>query len=105
LSDSPAHALDTYPGTNGTLFYKEGLLVGYRWNDAKNIEPAFPFGFGLSYTTFEYSNVKLVPGHAANSLVVTAQFDLKNTGPHAGAEVAELYVHPENPALPRPVKE
>ena len=54
-------ALDTYPGTNGTLFYKEGLLVGYRWFDTKNIEPLFPFGFGLSYTTFEYSNLKLVP--------------------------------------------
>ena len=62
LSDSPAHALGTYPGTNGTLFYKEGLLVGYRWFDAKNIEPEFPFGFGLSYTTFEYSNLKFVPG-------------------------------------------
>ncbi|MGO9477743.1 MAG: glycoside hydrolase family 3 C-terminal domain-containing protein [Limisphaerales bacterium] len=105
LSDSPAHALDTYPGTNGTLFYKEGLLVGYRWFDAKNIEPAFPFGFGLSYTTFEYSNLKLVPGHDPNGPVVTAEFDLANTGQRAGAEVAQLYIHQENPALPRPVKE
>ena len=93
LMDSPAHALDTYPGTNGTLFYKEGLLVGYRWYDAKDIEPEFPFGFGLSYTTFEYSNLKLVPGEDTNGPVVTAEFDIANTGARAGAEVAELYIH------------
>jgi beta-glucosidase len=105
LLDSPAHALDTYPGTNGTLFYKEGLLVGYRWFDTKNIEPAFPFGYGLSYTTFEYSNLKLVSGPGTNGPVVTAEFDLANTGSRAGAEVAQLYVHEENPTLPRPLKE
>ncbi len=105
LADSPAHALDTYPGTNGTLFYKEGLLVGYRWFDAKDIEPEFPFGFGLSYTTFEYSNLKIVPGTDTNSPVVTAEFDIANTGARAGAEVAELYIHQEHPSLPRPLKE
>jgi beta-glucosidase len=105
LPDSPAHALDTYPGTNGTLFYKEGLLVGYRWFDTKNIEPLFPFGFGLSYTTFEYSNLKLVPGPGSNGMVVTAKFDVTNTGSRAGAEVAELYIHQENPGQPRPLKE
>ncbi len=105
LMDSPAHALDTYPGTNGTLFYKEGLLVGYRWFDTKNIEPLFPFGFGLSYTTFEYSNLKLVPGQGTNGPVVTAEFDITNTGSRAGAEVAQLYIHQENPSLPRPLKE
>jgi beta-glucosidase len=105
LMDSPAHALDTYPGTNGTLFYKEGLLVGYRWFDTKNIEPLFPFGFGLSYTTFEYSNLKLVTGEDTNAPLVTAEFDIANTGSRAGAEVAELYVHQANPSLPRPEKE
>jgi beta-glucosidase len=105
LMDSPAHALDTYPGTNGTLFYKEGLLVGYRWFDTKNIEPLFPFGFGLSYTTFEYSNLKLVTGEDINAPLVTAEFDIANTGSRAGAEVAELYVHQANPSLPRPEKE
>jgi len=105
LMDSPAHALGTYPGTNGTLFYKEGLLVGYRWFDTKNIEPEFPFGFGLSYTTFEYSNLKLVAGDAADGAVVTARFDLANAGSRAGAEVAELYIHQDNPSLPRPLKE
>jgi beta-glucosidase len=105
LLDSPAHALDTYPGTNGTLFYKEGLLVGYRWFDAKDIEPEFPFGFGLSYTTFEYSNLKLVPGADTNSPVVSAEFDIANTGARTGAEVAELYIHQQHPGLPRPLKE
>jgi beta-glucosidase len=105
LMDSPAHALGTYPGTNGTLFYKEGLLVGYRWFDAKDIEPEFPFGFGLSYTAFEYSNLKLIPGQDTNGPVVTAEFEIANTGQRAGAEVAELYVHQEKPALSRPPKE
>jgi beta-glucosidase len=105
LMDSPAHALGTYPGTNGTLFYKEGLLVGYRWFDAKDIEPEFPFGFGLSYTTFEYSNLKLVPSQDTNGPVVTAEFDIANAGAHAGAEVAELYIHQDHPSLSRPPKE
>jgi beta-glucosidase len=104
LSDSPAHALGTYPGTNGTLFYKEGLLVGYRWFDAKKIEPAFPFGYGLSYTTFKYSHLKLVPADKTNE-IVTAQFEIKNTGKVAGAEVAQLYVHENNPSVMRPEKE
>jgi beta-glucosidase len=105
LIDSPAHALGTYPGTNGTLFYKEGLLVGYRWFDTKDIEPEFLFGFGLSYTTFEYSNLELVPGQDPNGPVVTVKFDIANTGQRAGAEVAELYIHQEHPNLPRPMKE
>jgi beta-glucosidase len=104
LSDSPAHALGNYPGTNGTVTYAEGLLVGYRWFDTENIEPQFPFGFGLSYTTFQYSNLKLIPGDGTNE-AVTAQFEIQNTGKVAGAEVAQLYVHEKNPALPRPEKE
>ena len=104
LSDSPAHALGDYPGTNGTVTYAEGLLVGYRWFDTKNIKPQFPFGFGLSYTTFKYSDLKLVPGDGTNE-IVTAQFEVQNTGRVAGAEVAQLYVHENNPRLPRPEKE
>jgi len=106
LSDSPAHAPGNYPGTNGTVTYAEGLLVGYRWFDAKNIEPQFPFGFGLSYTTFKYSNLKLIEADGGtNGTIVTAQFEIKNTGPRAGAEVAQLYVHQKNPGLPRPDQE
>jgi beta-glucosidase len=102
LSDSPAHALGNYPGKNGTVTYAEGLLVGYRWFDTKNIEPQFPFGFGLSYTTFKYADLKLIPG---TNGIVTAQFEIENTGTRAGAEVAQLYVHEKNPDLMRPEKE
>jgi beta-glucosidase len=106
LADSPAHALGAYPGTNGVVTYTEGLLVGYRWFDTKHIEPQFPFGFGLSYTTFEYSNLKLIEsGSDSVQTIVTAQFDIKNTGSRPGAEVAQLYVHQDNPGLPRPEKE
>jgi beta-glucosidase len=103
LSDTPASAFGrgAYPGTNGVVVYAEGLLVGYRWFGAKNIEPLFPFGFGLSYTKFEYSNLKLMSGDTG----VTAQFEVKNTGAVAGAEVAQLYIHPENPSVTRPEKE
>ena len=105
LADSPAHALNAYPGTNGTVRYEEGLLVGYRWFNTKQIEPLFPFGFGLSYTTFEYSNLKLVAGQDTNGPAVTAEFEITNTGSREGAEVAQLYVHQVQPGLPQPVKE
>ena len=104
LVDSPAHALEAYPGTNGTVVYKEGLLVGYRWFDTKNIEPLFPFGFGLSYTTFKYSHLNLVEGRGTGS-PVTVSFELANTGARAGAEVAEVYVEPVKPGVFRPLKE
>jgi len=72
LADSPAHALHAYPGINDTEVYREGLLVGYRWYDTKKIEPLFPFGYGLSYTTFKYSDLNLVPGPAALGAPLTA---------------------------------
>jgi beta-glucosidase len=89
LEDSPAHALGAYPGTNGTVRYVEGRLVGYRWFDAKGIEPLFPFGHGLSYTRFEYSALK-VETHRV-------EFTLKNVGPRAGAEVAQVYIRGSEP--------
>jgi beta-glucosidase len=105
LADSPAHALHAYPGTNGTVTYQEGLLVGYRWFDTKQIEPLFPFGHGLSYTTFKFSKLNLVPAPAAPGLPVTVEFELTNTGSRAGAEVAQVYVQETSPSLPRPLKE
>ena len=106
LSDTPpaVFGVSAYPGTSGTVTYAEGLLVGYRWFDTKNIEPQFPFGFGLSYTTFKYSNLKLLPGEGEDK-VVTAQFEVQNIGKVAGAEVAQLYVHQAKPSLIRPEKE
>jgi len=105
LADSPAHALGAYPGTNGTVTYTEGLLVGYRWFDTKNIEPLFPFGHGLSYTRFEYSDLKLFPGANLQSPLSTVEFELANTGGRSGAEVVQVYVHQNQPSLPRPEKE
>jgi beta-glucosidase len=107
LADTPAAAFgaEAYPGTNGQEYYKEGLLVGYRWFDTKNIEPLFPFGHGLSYTTFQYSNLKLRPGDHNKGVWMTAQFDVTNTGTRAGEEVAQVYLHQNNPGLPRPDKE
>jgi beta-glucosidase len=107
MEDTPACAGGTpsYPGKNGTERYQEGLLVGYRWYDTRNIEPLFPFGFGLSYTTFQYSDLKIVGGADAKDPVVTVQFDITNTGACEGAEVAQVYVHENKPGLARPEKE
>jgi beta-glucosidase len=80
------------------------LLVGYRWFDTRKVEPLFPFGFGLSYTRFEYSDLKLVPAQEAKT-VVLAEFEVKNIGARDGAEVAQLYVQEVQPRLPRPLKE
>jgi len=99
LADSPAHALDAYPGTNGKVVYKEGLLVGYRWFDTKQIEPLFPFGYGLSYTQFKYSDLNLAPAQDASGPPVTVEFELANTGSRAGAEVAQVYVQEVSPSL------
>jgi beta-glucosidase len=105
LSDSPAHHLNAYPGENGTVTYTEGLLVGYRWFDMKDIEPLFPFGHGLSYTSFEYSNLKLMPGRDPEEPVLTVEFDLTNTGQRQGAEAAQIYIQDVESSLPRPLKE
>jgi beta-glucosidase len=105
LADSPAHTLNAYPGMNGTVTYLEGLLVGYRWFDTKKIEPLFPFGYGLSYTKFKYSGLKLTADKDPQSAAVTVEFELANTGNHDGAEVAQIYVQPAEPTVERPLKE
>jgi beta-glucosidase len=110
LSDSPAHALGAYPGKDGVVRYEEGLLVGYRWFDAKGVDPLFPFGHGLSYTSFEYANPQVTQPRPASPAgakppVAIVQVDVKNTGSRAGAEVVELCVHPKAPRLPRPPQE
>lgn len=89
-SDTPAHTPLTYPGVGGTAIYSEGLEVGYRWYDAKHIEPLFPFGFGLSYTTFTLEHITVSPEDAKGDVHVG--LDVKNTGSVAGAEVAQVYV-------------
>lgn len=103
LEDSPAHALGAYPGKDGQVEYKEGLLVGYRWFDTKQIEPLFPFGYGLSYSSFKYSSLRVSPGK--DPAVAIAEFDVENTGTREGGEIAQVYVSQGKPSLPRPVKE
>jgi beta-glucosidase len=107
LADSPAHSfgVEEYPGTgkDGFVRYTEGLLIGYRWFDTKHVEPLFPFGHGLSYTTFEYSNLKIQEG--ANGAMPTVECDLKNSGTRAGAEVVQVYVAPQKSSVARPEKE
>jgi beta-glucosidase len=88
-SDLPTQTAQQYPGVNGHAIYSEGLDIGYRWYDAKSIQPLFPFGFGLSYTTFGYSGLSVVPG-TGNAVKVT--FTVTNTGQRTGAEVAQVYV-------------
>jgi beta-glucosidase len=96
---------NSYHAKEKKLPYTEGVFVGYRHFDAKNIEPLYPFGFGLSYTTFEYKNLKVTPSSSAANPKVTVEFEVVNTGARAGAEVAQVYVGEVGPALPRPVKE
>lgn len=107
LADSPAHTggVKSFPGENGTTVYSEGVFVGYRWFDTKNIEPLFAFGHGLSYTTFKYSNLKVGRGGDANNPNATVEFEITNTGKRAGAEVAQIYVQDMKSSVARPVKE
>ena len=90
LADVPASTPAQWPGQNGTVQYSEGLNVGYRWYDAKNKTPMFPFGYGLSYTTFGYDNLTVGTPDASGNVAVG--FDITNTGSRAGTEVAQVYV-------------
>lgn len=85
--------------------YKEGLFVGYRHYDKNNIQPQFPFGFGLSYTDFQYSDLKITKKQNGGKVAVDVTFKVKNTGNTAGAEAAQLYVHDLVSPVERPVKE
>ncbi|HTR76750.1 MAG TPA: glycoside hydrolase family 3 C-terminal domain-containing protein, partial [Gemmatimonadaceae bacterium] len=105
-ADAPTNTPERYPGVSGQEAYSEGILVGYRWYDARKIEPLFPFGYGLSYTTFGYSKPSVeapsAKGPAASGgapAFYTVRFTVKNTGSVDGAEVAEVYLGPP-PAAP-----
>ena len=119
FKDSPAYGYipeggQLYTGWNGAeekahpvydVNYKEGVFVGYRWYEHKKIEPLYPFGYGLSYTTFEYSDLKISPEKFNENDEVTVSFNIKNTGNVEGMETAELYVQDVESSLPRPLKE
>ena len=101
--DNPTFA--NYPGKNGKVLYEEGIFVGYRHYDAKNIKPLFPFGHGLSYTSFKYSNLNISPAEAKAGDKIKVSVDVKNIGKVAGKEVVQLYVSDVVSRVPRPPKE
>jgi beta-glucosidase len=90
LAQVPADTTAQWPGSDGQVQYSEGVDVGYRWYDAEHLTPLFPFGYGLSYTTFGFSNLKVGALTAGGAATVTAT--VTNTGRVAGADVAQLYV-------------
>lgn len=105
LDQSPAHALGNFPGRDLKVNYEEDILVGYRWFDTKGLPVVYPFGYGLSYTTFNYSNLNTDKKTYDQADTIQATFTLTNTGDREGAEVAQLYVSDPVCSVMRPVKE
>ena len=103
LADLPSSA--HYREGPLTVEYREGLYVGYRYFDSAGKKPLFPFGFGLSYTSFEYSDLRLSAPSVAEGETLTVSFTVANTGKVAGAEIAQLYVHDREASVYRPYKE
>jgi len=101
--DNPAYI--NYPGENGKVLYGEGIFIGYRYYDIKNIEMLFPFGFGLSYTQFEYRDLELDKGHMTAGEEIKLDFGVVNIGDRPGMEVAQVYLREVKPHLARPKKE
>ena len=106
IEDNPA--FPTFPTLNthpNAIPYSEEIFVGYRGYQKNQVQPLFPFGFGLSYTNFSFSNLNLEPAKLTGSSDVTVTFTVTNTGNRAGAEVAQLYVGQQNPTINRPIRE
>jgi beta-glucosidase len=103
LVDTPAHL--NFPGDAGVVRYGEGLFIGYRYYDAKQVPVQFPFGYGLSYTTFAYSNPRLSATSFNDTDGVTVTVDITNTGDVAGKEIVQIYVSDHEAELIRPEKE
>jgi beta-glucosidase len=99
LQDNPAYL--NYPGENGQVCYGERLFVGYRYYDKKDIAPLFPFGYGLSYTTFEYRNLVL----DTTGDMIRVSVDVQNTGKRLGKEIVQVYIRDVQSRLVRPEKE
>ena len=103
LEDNPSYLY--YIGEEDVVEYREGVFVGYRYYDKKKMDVLFPFGYGLSYTDFAYSNLKLDKKTMKDTEILTVSVDVKNTGSVTGKEVVQLYVEDEESTVIRPVKE
>ncbi|PKB16433.1 glycoside hydrolase family 3 C-terminal domain-containing protein [Flavobacterium sp. 5] len=104
IMDSPAHATNSFPGDK-VVEYKEGILVGYRWFDTKNVTPLYPFGYGLSYTTFAFSDAKSDKDSYGIGDTITVSVTVKNTGKTDGKEVVQLYTSKSDSKIERAAQE
>ena len=110
LADLPANTPEEYPGVDGVVHYSEGIFVGYRHYDEENIKPLFPFGYGLSYTTFAFEHLAVVTYETSfkdnSRQALTVSLDVTNTGRRSGKEVVEVYLGlPSTPSIPQPPKQ
>lgn len=105
LEDSPAHYLKVFPGENDKANYAEGILVGYRWFDTKKIQPQLCFGYGLSYTTFDFSPIKIYSPKIKADGKIIFSLNLKNSGNKDGFETIQVYIGKENSSVHRAEKE
>jgi beta-glucosidase len=103
ISDNPSFL--NFPGEGDKVEYKEGVFVGYRYYDTKKVEPMFPFGYGLSFTNFEYSNLSISQKEIQDTDTVIVSVNVKNTGDRAGKEIVQLYVKDVESTVNRPEKE
>jgi beta-glucosidase len=103
LEDTPAYI--NYPGENGHVNYGEGLYIGYRYYDVRKVPVLFPFGHGLSYSNFEYKNVRVNQPNMEGDSTITVSVDVTNTSEVDGKEVVQVYVHDKVASLNRPLKE
>jgi beta-glucosidase len=104
LNDSPAHSLGIFPGDTVTT-YSEGIFVGYRWFDNNNITPKFPFGYGLSYTDFEYSDLATDRKKYGKNDSIRISLNISNTGKRDGLETVQIYVSQPDAPVKKPVRE
>ncbi|RAO99714.1 glycosyl hydrolase family 3, partial [Petrotoga sp. 9PW.55.5.1] len=103
LNHNPSHL--NFPGEGNKVEYKEGVFVGYRYYDKKEIEPLFPFGYGLSYTNFEYSDITIDKKEITDQETIKVKVKVKNTGKVKGKEIVQLYIKDVESTLNRPEKE
>lgn len=103
LSDNPSYL--NFPGEVDKVEYKEGIFVGYRYYDKKEMDVLFPFGYGLSYTNFEYSNLKISKNEIDDTEKVTVSVKIKNIGDVFGKEIVQLYIRDKESSVTRPEKE